>query len=167
MVDDTQMIEEPIVTMLMRAIYWFDDALEQGFEAHGLPAHSRAEAFVILNIAMGERRAINIAKNLGVSRQATSQILNGLEARGFLKIKPDPTNGRARIAAFASGYEKKADACRQILAGAEATLADRIGKKLALDLRRALESNWGLPPRHTGTKQARKVKRRSSQATVA
>lgn len=141
------MKHEPINLLLMRAMYWFRESLETGLAARDLPPLTRAEAFVIINIAMGEHRAMNIARNLGVTRQAISQVLSGLESRGYVKTAPDPNNGRARIASFSRAFERHSRACHELVDAAEGELARRLGPKLVAQMRLALESDWGEPPR--------------------
>src|SRR5712672_2213382 len=71
---------------MLRAVYWYCDALQDNLEAQGYRRTSRTMAFVLLNIAQGEHRAINIARNLGISRQAVGQMLEELKSRDFINV---------------------------------------------------------------------------------
>jgi DNA-binding MarR family transcriptional regulator len=150
-VAEDETMSKPLITALMRGVYWFDDALEDALAAHGIVSLSRAEAFVILNMSIGETRAANIARNIGVSRQAISQILGALEARGYVTMKPDPTDERARVASFSAMFEKHAPLCEKIFRASEKELENRIGASKVAGLRKALMADWGPSPRLSDT----------------
>lgn len=60
---------------LLRALYWVDEGLQNGLRAHGRRNLSRSQSLVLLNIAFGVHRASVLATNIGISRQAISQML--------------------------------------------------------------------------------------------
>lgn len=89
---------QPILMMnLLRAFYWFDEALQDQFAALGWPRNSRAQSMAMINVEFGVRRSSDIARNLGVTRQAMSQVIKDLNARGMIQILPDPSDRRAQI----------------------------------------------------------------------
>lgn len=107
---------------------------------------TRAEALVIANMAAGETRASNIARNLGVSRQAISQILSELSDRGIVVVTDDPRDRRSRIAKLAQGMEDEDELCVRIFTALEKELEGRIGPRLMKGLYEALEGAWGEAP---------------------
>lgn len=139
-------LEEHFFARLLNATYWFDDAFQINSEAVGLERTSRMESFVIVHIAAGEQRAIEIAKNLGVSRQAISHIMKDFEERGWITVREDPTDRRAHIVSFSESFAKKGDMCAQIVRGIVRELEQRIGKQGVDMLRAALGADWGEPP---------------------
>jgi DNA-binding MarR family transcriptional regulator len=132
---------------LLTAIYWLDDALQENLEATGFIRLSRAKSFIIANIALGERRATSIARNLGVSRQAVSLMLADLEQRGLITFERDPEDGRARVVVFTSSFRKQGDAARQILTDLEVEIGRRIGGDRLNLIRDVLRLDWGEHPR--------------------
>ncbi|HKT14415.1 MAG TPA: MarR family transcriptional regulator [Allosphingosinicella sp.] len=90
-----------LATMLKKS-HWLSTKFQEELERIGLHL-TRTEHFVIANIAAGECRASRIARNLGISRQAVSQILAGLVSRGFVTTRQDPNNGRVRILEISGG----------------------------------------------------------------
>jgi len=42
-------------------------------------------------------RAIEIAKQVGISKQAVSKLVDELLQKGYLQLKPDPSDGRASL----------------------------------------------------------------------
>jgi DNA-binding MarR family transcriptional regulator len=135
-----------VLINLLKAVYWFDDALQDNMVAQGFPRATRAISFILLNIAHGEHRATNIAKNLGVSRQAVSYMLIELRDRGMLKMRVDPTDKRSQIVDFSPRFIKMGSACAAILSQVELELGSRIGAKTFATMRRALCADWGPGP---------------------
>lgn len=139
--------EDTFFSDVLGAMYWLDNAFQINLEAMGFERTTRAETFVILNIADGEQKAIDIAKNIGISRTAISQILKDFGARGWITVQADPNDRRARIVKFSQTFAARGEMCSQIIRGIIRELEDRIGKNLVDALRAALVADWGEPPR--------------------
>lgn len=106
---------------------------------------TRAHSRVFANLDRDGTRPSELARRMGVTRQAAHQTIQELVDRGFLELAPDPKNARARRAVLtARGKRVVADA-RDIVRDLEDTLERRIGRKRVARLRRALESDWGAP----------------------
>ena len=106
---------------------------------------TRAHSRVFANLDRDGTRPSELARRMGVTRQAAHQTIQELVDRGFLELAPDPKNARARRAVLtARGKRVVADA-RDIVRDLENTLERRIGRKRVARLRRALESDWGAP----------------------
>lgn len=136
-----------LLVNMLKGIYWFEDALEHALESNGLEPVTRAELSVVANIAMGEHRASKIAKNLGVSRQAISQILLGLTKRRMIVVKDDPRSRRSRIVSFSDSFQRDGEECLRIFAELEKELGRRIGITRLRNLESALEAEWGEAPK--------------------
>lgn len=131
---------------LTKRLYWLHDAIEKTFVANGVAPLTRAQGFVIVAIAGGEHRAINIARDLGVSRQAVSQILAELEKRGVVSLEDDPTDGRSRIVKFRAEFEDSGATCALLFDALEREIGRRIGKRRLWNLHDALDAEWGEAP---------------------
>lgn len=131
---------------LLSAVYWFDEALQAGLAARGWSQVSRIQSLVLANVASGVNRAVQLAKNLGVSRQSMSQTLADMEAHGLIDIAPDPTDKRARVVTFSAKSGPLRDDAVMILKVIEDTLASRIGAPKVEALRDAASSDWGESP---------------------
>ena len=145
---------------LLSGVYWFDEALQAALKAKGLVGVTRAQSLLIANIAAGEHRAIRLARNLGVSRQAMSQMIAELESRGILHVAEHPQDRRARVVDFPPSSEPLRSAASQILLELEETLRDRIGARRFEIMRAALMADWGEPP-YAGVVSARPRPRRT------
>ncbi len=131
---------------IMRAFYWFDEGLQSALRARGWPSVSRSQSITLANIALGVRRPAEIARNLGVTRQAVSKMLKEMEEQDLIVIVPDPTDGRASSINFSQkSAQLRADAL-DILARMEATLGERIGEESLKSLRETIGKDWGAAP---------------------
>lgn len=140
-------MNHPLLMMnLMSALYWFDEALQSHFQAQGRSKVSRAQSLLLANIAAGEHRAARLAKNLGVSRQAISQMLSDMEAAKMVAVSPDPDDQRARIVSFHPDADDLRQVARRVLSELENELGRRIGRKALTSLRAALAADWGPSP---------------------
>jgi DNA-binding MarR family transcriptional regulator len=128
---------------LLKSLYWFDNALQSGLKKSGFEAVTRSQSLILLNIMAGERRAARLASNLGVSRQAMSQMLAEMEKRGLITFRPDDEDKRAQIVSFSPESSDIRNAALRILGRLERELESRIGAKNVNALRKALSADWG------------------------
>ena len=61
---------ELLMRGLLRAYYWMDESLQNGLQQAGYPPRTRTQTMILINIADGITRAAELARVLGVSRQA-------------------------------------------------------------------------------------------------
>jgi DNA-binding MarR family transcriptional regulator len=135
-----------LISLLMKRMYWLHDGLQAALEPNGVAPLTRAQVFVIANISAGETKASAIARNLGVSRQAISQIIAELSESGILVVTEDPDDRRSRIAQLAPEFDDEGEVCNRIFRMLEEELGRRIGQRHVKNLHDALESEWGEPP---------------------
>ena len=128
---------------LLDAFYWVDEALQAGLREHGWDNVTRSQSLILANIAFGVRRASQLARNLGVTRQAVSQMLAEMERKGLVQCMSDPSDGRAQIVNFSEGSQGMRNDAMKLLAQIEAELAERIGQKRFKMLTEALQIDWG------------------------
>lgn len=131
---------------MLQRYYWFDDALNSNLHRHGWPDVSRAQSLVLVHLALGINRASVIAKNLGVTRQAMSQMLREMQTRDLVQFAPDPQDGRAVLVEFSDQSSSIREDAVAILDRLEQTLAARIGAAKVRSLHTALEMDWGEIP---------------------
>jgi DNA-binding MarR family transcriptional regulator len=138
-------MQHPLFMDLLRGLYWFDNALQSALKKSGFESVTRAQSLILLNIMVGERRAARLANNLGVSRQAMSQMLAEMEKRGLVTFKADEEDKRAQIVLFSEESRDIRNAALKILARLERELETRIGGRNVAALRKALTADWGPP----------------------
>lgn len=123
---------------LMRAFYWFDEQLRARLAERGWAGITRSQSLVLANIANGVARPSRIAANLGVTRQAMSQLLAEMEARGLVDLVPDPGDRRAQLVVSSASGAQIREAARAALRELEQELADKVGARAMNGLRAAL-----------------------------
>ncbi|WP_375195390.1 MarR family winged helix-turn-helix transcriptional regulator [Sphingobium sp.] len=127
---------------LVKAIYWFDESLQQGLRSRGWNDVTRAQSLVLANLANGESRSARIAENLGVSRQAMSQMLAEMAAKDLVCVADDPSDRRARIVTFSPSSAALREDAGAILHALEERLERHIGKAKMKAVRAAMAIDW-------------------------
>lgn len=129
---------------LLHAFYWFDESLQNHLRASGKPFLSRSQSMTMVNISDGITRPSDLARNLGISRQAVQQFLAEMEKQGLVHLAPDPDDARARIVRFSSRGRDIGEVAQKSIAAIERELKGRLGAELFSQLKQALlESDWG------------------------
>ena len=131
--------------LVLRAFYWIDESLQRNLRTRGGPDVTHSQSMVMLTIGEGIKRPSAIAERLGVSRQAVHQCLRELTNVGLVALIPDPDDGRAKIARLSRQGEPLRIMATEILEELEMELSERIGKRRMINLREALEKDWGDP----------------------
>jgi DNA-binding MarR family transcriptional regulator len=135
-----------VMTGLLSGLYWFDEALQSAFERHGFPPVARTHSLILMNLAIGESRPTRLARNLGVTRQAISQLLTHMQDLGLIVVRRDPNDGRAKIVDFSPASVGIRDTAQSVLLELEDILGKRVGRANLHALRRILAADWGEPP---------------------
>lgn len=132
-------MDNPLLILdLMRAFYWFDEQLRARLAQRGWPGITRSQSLVLANIANGVVRPSRIAVNLGVTRQAMSQLLGEMAEAGLVETLPDPDDRRAQRVGFASTGGPIREAASGVLRDLETELARAAGDKAMAGLRKVL-----------------------------
>ena len=134
---------EVLMRGLLRAYYWMDESLQNGLQRAGYKPRTRTQTMILIHISNGVTRAAELARALGVSRQAIQQQINDLEAEDLVTQIPDPTDKRANRIVFSERGAELINQAMETLRGAEQALAMRIGYENITQLRRALMTDWG------------------------
>lgn len=140
-----------LLLSLLQGFYWFDEGLQNYLQARGWPAVTRPQSMVMANIVLGVRRPSDIARNMGVSRQAIHATINQMVELGIVALVDDPTNRRVKLVApTKTGETMRVDAQRSMLIMAE-ELGQRLGKPALLKTAHLLAEDWGPPMTFTPT----------------
>lgn len=138
----------PMLLMnLLRAVYWFDEALQDALRRAGWPTVTRIQSLLFANLALGVRRPGRLAHNLGITRQSMSQMIDELVRRNILQVRPDPTDRRAHIVEICPEGRPLAQAASTTMAEIERELSRRLGPEAASELGKLLARDWGAPPK--------------------
>ena len=134
---------EVMMRSLLRAYYWMDESLQNGLQQAGYLPRTRTQTMILINVSNGITRAAELARVLGVSRQAIQQQINELERDELVSQIPDPDDRRANRIVFTEKGSELINAALQTLRESEQTLSQRIGWDNVANMRRALAADWG------------------------
>jgi DNA-binding MarR family transcriptional regulator len=105
---------------------------------HGYPEMRIAHMATTRHIDLTGTRIADLAVRAGVTKQSMGEMINHLEAMGFVKRSADDSDKRAKIVTFTANGRKLLDAIRKAVAACERDLAARIGEQAVGELRSAL-----------------------------
>ncbi len=97
-------------------------------------AHTR----LLPHIALEGTRLVDLAKKIGVTKQAISQTVGEMVEMGVVELAPDPEDARAKLVRFTPRGLQGISHGLAVLAEIEGELAARVGKKRMSELRETL-----------------------------
>ncbi len=106
----------------------------------------RTQSIIMILIGDGVNQQSEMAKLLGISKQAVSQAIKEMISKGLVSLDPDPNNGRQKIVSYTLEGRKMRDVAQKGLQQLEAELGKRIGQRRLQALHDALDAPWGDPP---------------------
>ena len=135
----------PLIDLLLRGYRWFEDGLLTSLEEAGSPEITRAQSLVFAHFDREGTRPSELARRMGISRQAVHQTVNELVELGLVELVPDPVSRRAKLVLLTPLGRRTVQAALAIFGELEEELARRIGRKSVTELRRTLEADWSAP----------------------
>lgn len=136
----------------LRAFYWLDESLQNLLEQDGWSRASHTQTMIILAVGEGINRPSDLARHLGISRQAIHQVINELIRKGLVTLEDDPNDKRSKIVTFSPKAVKIRQSAIKAVNQIEREVANRLGRKVYEGLTTGLSRNWGEPigstPRH-------------------
>lgn len=132
-----------LIIALFQRFCWLDEGLQARLHDHGWPDVNRPQSMVMTNIVSGIVRPSDIARNLGVSRQAIHSTISQMVKLGIVQLDVDPDDRRHMIVSLTDlGARMRKDAQRSMDA-LTAQIAARLGQDRFDALLAALEADWG------------------------
>ena len=132
-----------LIIALFQRFCWLDEGLQARLHDHGWPDVNRPQSMVMTNIVSGIVRPSDIARNLGVSRQAIHSTINQMVGLGIVQLEVDPADRRHMVVSLTDlGAQMRKDAQRSMVA-LTAQIAGRLGQDKFDALLAALEADWG------------------------
>jgi DNA-binding MarR family transcriptional regulator len=136
----------PLGQLLLRAFVWFDEALLARLSDAGWPTLTRSQSLLMSQVDPEGSRSSELARRLGITRQAVSLTVSELEAHGLVERRPDPANASAQLVSLTAAGTETVVAALAIFDGLESELDPRIGPSEVRHLRHALSRDWGAAP---------------------
>ena len=132
-----------LIIALFQRFCWLDEGLQARLHDHGWPDVNRPQSMVMTNIVSGIVRPSDIARNLGLSRQAIHSTINQMVKLGIVQLDVDPDDRRHMIVSLTDlGGRMRKDAQRSMDA-LTAQIAAVLGQDKFDALLAALEADWG------------------------
>ena len=132
-----------LIIALFQRFCWLDEGLQARLHDRGWPDVSRSQSMVMTNIVSGVVRPSDIARNLGVSRQAIHSTINQMVKLGIVELATDPDDRRHMILSLTeTGARMRQDAQRAMDA-LTSQIAQVLGQEQFDALLAALEADWG------------------------
>jgi DNA-binding MarR family transcriptional regulator len=150
-----------LIVPLLQGFVWFDESLQNYLRQRGWPAVTRPQSMVMVSLVRGITRPSDIARDLGVTRQAVHATINGMIEIGLVELVDDPSDRRSKIVAISGQGSKMREHAREASALITEALAQRIGADNLEALRVAMSADWGEPLSQFDAAPSRKVARRS------
>ncbi|MBR9807667.1 MAG: winged helix-turn-helix transcriptional regulator [Alphaproteobacteria bacterium] len=134
-----------ILLNLLSGFYWLDEGLQSYIRARGWPTVTRPQSMVMANVVMGVRYPSEIARRLGISRQAIHATLKSMNEMDMVRLVDDPNNMRVKLVELTeTGEAMRRDAQRAMTLMTE-ELIRRIGKQAFDQTAATLAQDWGAP----------------------
>jgi DNA-binding MarR family transcriptional regulator len=95
---------------------------------------------VIERLFISEARATELAEAIGLTKQATGQILDRMDELGYVQRVPDPSDGRAKVLQLTERGQRAAQTLRLIADENEGKMLAALGQTRYGQLRAALGS---------------------------
>ena len=132
--------------LLLQGFRWFDASLLKSLKARGWPEQTRPQSMLFANLDIESgTRSSELARRIGVSRQAVHQTVRELEALNLVQLAPDPSNQSAKLVQLTDRGLKIVEDAIRVFTDIEKQLGDRIGEDNIVLLRQVLEEDWGSP----------------------
>lgn len=132
----------PLGALLLRAFTWFDSGLLDALNAQGW-AIKRSHSLLFAHLDPGGTPPAELARRIGVSRQAIHETIAELEQMGLVRKVPHPSSRRSSLLVLTDRGRESVPAAHRAFAHLERELGRRIGSRRVAALRQALEEDWG------------------------
>jgi DNA-binding MarR family transcriptional regulator len=128
----------PLARLLAMAFRQLMDELHRRLAERGWTDVRGPYGFVLLAVRDEARTASELTELLGTTKQATSQLLEAMEAAGYVERAPHPTDARAKAIALAPRGRELLDAVEEVYREIEAEWAGIVGEARVEALREDL-----------------------------
>jgi len=115
--------------LLVEGSHALEGRLYEGLRAAGYGDVRPAHYAVFRYLEEGGSRVTELAEAAGMTKQSMGELVAYLEVRGYVRRRPDPKDGRARIVSPTESGRRGIEAAAGRLAEIEADLAERMGEE--------------------------------------
>ncbi|WP_447763212.1 MarR family winged helix-turn-helix transcriptional regulator [Sphingopyxis panaciterrae] len=132
-----------LIIALFQRFCWLDEGLQARLHDRGWPDVNRPQSMVMTNIVSGIVRPSDIARNLGVSRQAIHSTIGQMVKLGIVQLEVDPADRRHMIVSLTETGARMRQDAQHAMDALTAQISDVLGQDRFDALLTALEADWG------------------------
>lgn len=136
---------EHLIVPVWQAFVWLDESLQNYLRLRGWPEVTRPQSMVMTNVVAGVTRPSEIARNLGVSRQAIHVTIRQMIEIGLIELVDDPADRRSKIVAISPTGALMRQSAQEAMRLLGLQLRRRIGEAHVAALKAVLAADWGAP----------------------
>ncbi len=136
--DDHLWRHDNLARLFLSNYKYFEERIESKVHEAGYPEVRSIHLGVMREMDMDYTRITVLAQRSGVTKQAMSQLVKECERLGFVEIKTDPTDGRAKMVMFSKKGRKFIESSKSIIQSIESDIEKVLGKKRTKELRNSL-----------------------------
>lgn len=125
-------------TAVLRLATQLVDGIQQGLRERGFDDVRPVHGFAFARLSEAPATTTQLAEHLGITKQATSELVHHLVDHGYLDLVPDPTDRRARLLALTDRGHACTRAAQDAAADTVNTWEQRITPDQRAELRVAL-----------------------------
>jgi DNA-binding MarR family transcriptional regulator len=134
-----------LIVPLLQGFEWFDEGLQASLRTRGWPTLTGTESMVVVHVIINIVRPSDIARSMGLTRQAVHITIGQVVKKGIFELLEDPHDKRGKIVTLTKvGRAMRRDAQLTVKYCAE-QLAARIGGENVRNLMAAFAKDWGAP----------------------
>ena len=134
---DRQVLGANTGTLLLRAFQAFQTELLDGLARAGYEIRAKHGA-VLANVEAGGSRPSVLARRAGMGKPALGELVDELEAMGYVERVADPADGRAKLVVPTSTGQAAIRVAARVIEAIEARYAAELGDTGYRRLRKAL-----------------------------
>lgn len=114
--------------------------LEKAISQAGYNDIGASQLSILESVDPEGTRLVELATRGGRTKQATAELCAGLVARGYLEVRPDPTDSRAKLFVMTPAGRRLVEACFGIVSDYENWLIGVLGSDSVDQLRETLSA---------------------------
>lgn len=137
------MLTNQLIIALFQRFCWLDEGLQARLHERGWPDVNRPQSMVMTNIVSGIVRPSDIARNLGISRQAIHRTLSQMIDLGIVTLEPDPDDRRHMVVSLTETGKRMRQDAQQAMDALSEQIAGALGQDRFKNMLAALEADWG------------------------
>jgi DNA-binding MarR family transcriptional regulator len=139
------MDSDHLIIPMLQGFVWFDEGLQNYLRHNGWRDVRRPQSMVMMAVVFGITRPSEIARILGVSRQAVHTTISAMVDFGLVELTDDPDDRRSKIVTISPRGLEMSDHARKATSLMTQELGRRIGEQNLQALSSALAADWGPP----------------------